>query len=85
VIDICEVVPDDPAAPINPNFPAQHSTPLCAGQVKPFVDGFSNTTSHDLGYHGWKLLVGTAGRGLHPTFTGMNSAGFRFAMSTTWA
>jgi hypothetical protein len=48
VIDICEVVPDDPATPINPNFPAQHSTSLCAGQVKPLINGFSNTTSHDL-------------------------------------
>jgi hypothetical protein len=48
MIDICEAVPDDPAARINPNLPAQHSTSLCAGQVKPFIDGFSNTTSHDL-------------------------------------
>jgi hypothetical protein len=52
VIDICEVVPGDQAAPIDPNFAAQHSTSLCAGKVKPFVDGLADTTSHDLGYHG---------------------------------
>jgi hypothetical protein len=52
VIDIGEVVPDNPAAPIDPNLPAQHSTSLCAGQVKPFIHGLSNATSHDLQYHG---------------------------------
>jgi hypothetical protein len=42
VIDICEVVSDDVAGPIHPNLPAQHSASLGAGQVKPFMDGFSN-------------------------------------------
>ena len=48
VIDIREVVPDNPATPIDPNLPAQHSASLCAGQVKPFINGFPKTTSHDL-------------------------------------
>jgi hypothetical protein len=40
-INVGQVVPDNPAGSVNPNLPAQHSTSLGAGQVKAFVNGFS--------------------------------------------
>jgi hypothetical protein len=48
VVDVCEIVPDHLAEPINPNLPAQNAASLCAGQVKPFIDGFLKGLSHDL-------------------------------------
>jgi len=56
VIDIRQVVPDDPIPLVDPDLPSQYPTALCAGQVRPLIDGFSNTASHDLAYHGWQTV-----------------------------
>jgi hypothetical protein len=42
------IVPDHPAAPIDPHLPAQYAAALGAGQVKPPIDGFPKSPSHDL-------------------------------------
>jgi hypothetical protein len=52
VIDVCEIVPNHPSAPIHPNLPSQYAAALGAGQIKPFIDGFPQVPSHDLQYHG---------------------------------
>jgi hypothetical protein len=48
VIDIGEVISDNPALPVDPNLAAQDPAALCAGQIKALVHHLPEDASHDL-------------------------------------
>jgi hypothetical protein len=48
VVDIGQVAPYDQVLLVKPDLPSQNAAAFRAGQVKPFVNGFSWPPRHDL-------------------------------------
>src|ERR1019366_3375812 len=50
-IDVSEVVPNDAASAIDPDFPAENAATFRLGQIMTFIRGFPDSGSHDPRYH----------------------------------
>jgi hypothetical protein len=53
VIDVSEVVLNDTASAIDPDFPSKNAATFRLGQIMTLIRGFPDSGSHDLSYHVW--------------------------------